>query len=319
VTDVVEPIPGVAASPVRRPARGYLLYLGAAVLFALNGTVAKSLLLAGIEATRLSQLRATFAFLILLGVVAATNRHALRLRRAELPLLLVYGVLGIALTQFLYYLSIERLPIGIALLIEFTAPLVIAIWFRFGLRQPTRPIVWVALVAAIGGLAIVAEAWEGFTLDPLGVAYAIGAMLALVVYFVTADAQVRRPEPRDPVSLTMWGMGAAALAWAVAAPWWSFPFDVFGGTLQLIGNAGPVVPAAALAGWMVVLGTVVPFSLVVLSMQHLRASQASTVGLTEPIIATGIAWVALGEALSPIQIAGAVVVLASVFVAERNR
>jgi drug/metabolite transporter (DMT)-like permease len=63
----------------------------------------------------------------------------------------------------------------------------------------------------------------------------------------------------------------------------------------------------------------VPFPLVVLSMQHLRASQASTVGLTEPIFATGIAWLVLGEALSPIQVAGAAVVLASVLVAERNR
>jgi drug/metabolite transporter (DMT)-like permease len=319
VTDVVEPIPGVEAAVTRRPARGYLLYLGAAVLFALNGTVAKTLLLSGIEATRLSQLRATFAFVILLGVVAVTNRGALRLRRAELPLLLVYGVLGIAMTQFLYYLAIERLPIGIALLIEFTAPLVIAIWFRFGLKQPTKSVVWVALLTAVGGLAIVAEAWEGFTLDPLGVAFAIGAMLALVVYFVTADAQVRRPTPRDPVSLTMWGMGAAALAWAVVAPWWSFPFDAFAGGVPLLGVVGPLVPAASLAGWMVVLGTVVPFSLVVLSMQHLRASQASTVGLTEPIFATGIAWLALGETLSPVQVAGAAVVLASVLVAERNR
>ncbi len=319
MTHVVEPIPGVAAAPTRRPARGYLLYLGAAALFALNGTVAKSLLLAGIEATRLSQFRATFAFLILLGVVAVTNRGALRLRRAETPLLLVYGVLGIALTQFLYYLAIERLPIGITLLIEFTAPLVIAIWFRFGLKHPTRSIVWAALVTAIGGLAIVAEAWKGFTLDPLGVVFAIGAMVALVIYFVTADVQVRQPAPRDPVSLTMWGMGAAALAWAVVAPWWSFPFDDFTGGVQLLGAVGPVVPALGLAGWMVVLGTVVPFSLVVLSMQHLRASQASTVGLTEPIFATVIAWLALGEALSPVQIAGAAVVLASVLVAERNR
>ena len=117
MTDVVEPIPGVEAATTRRPARGYALYLGAAVLFALNGTVAKTLLLSGIEATRLSQLRVTLAFLILLVFVALTNRAALRVRRAEVPLLLVYGVLGIALAQFFYYLSIERLPIGIALLI----------------------------------------------------------------------------------------------------------------------------------------------------------------------------------------------------------
>jgi drug/metabolite transporter (DMT)-like permease len=230
VTDLAEPLPGVAPAKIRHPATGYLLYLGAALLFAINGTVAKSLLLAGFEASVLSQLRATVAFLILLAFVALTNRRALRIRRDEIPLLLVYGVLGIALTQFLYFAAIERLPIGITLLIEFTAPLVIAVWFRAVWKHPTRPIVWAALGTALLGLAIVAEVWEGVTLDPLGVAFAIGAMLALVVYYLSADLQVHRPEARDPVSLTMWGMGAAALFWAIVQPWWGFPFEMLGGS-----------------------------------------------------------------------------------------
>ena len=131
--------------------------------------------------------------------------------------------------------------------------------------------------------------------------------------------QVRRPEARDPISLTMWGMGAAALFWAIVAPWWSFPTDGLAGSLQLFGNGGPMVPAAGLAGWLVVLGTVLPFSLVVISMQHLRASQASVVGMTEPIFATVIAWIVLGESLTPVQIVGAGIVLGSVLVAERSR
>lgn len=319
MTDLAEPLPGVAPARARHPATGYVLYLAAALLFSLNGTVAKTLLLGGMEATRLSQLRATFAFLILLGFVALTNRSALRLRRSEIPLLLVYGILGIALTQYLYFAAIERLPIGIALLIEFTAPLMIAIWFRFGLGHPTKPAVWAALVAALVGLGIVAEVWEGLTLDPIGVAFAVGAALALAVYYVTADMQVQRPSPRDPVSLTMWGMGAAALFWAVVAPWWSFPFEGLAGTLQLFGDTGPAVPAIGLASWMIVLGTVMPFSLVVLSMQHLRASQASVVGMTEPIFATAIAWIVLGEAFTPVQMVGAAIVLGSVLVAELNR
>jgi drug/metabolite transporter (DMT)-like permease len=195
----------------------------------------------------------------------------------------------------------------------------IAVWFRFGLGHPTRPIVWVALVTALLGLAIVAEVWQGLALDPLGVLFAVGAAVALAVYFVTADMAVRRPEPRDAVSLTMWGMGAAALFWALVAPWWTFPLEALAGSLHLFGEAGPEVPAAGLAAWMVVLGTVIPFSLVVLSMQHLRASQASVVGMTEPIFATAIAWLVLGEAFTPVQMAGAAVVLGSVLVAERNR
>jgi drug/metabolite transporter (DMT)-like permease len=319
VTDLAEPLPGVARARNRHAPTGYLLYLAAALLFAFNATVAKTLLLGGIEASHLSQVRATLAFVILLVFVALTNRPALRLRRRELPLLLLYGVLGIALTQFLFYASIERLPIGITLLIEFTSPLVIAIWFRAAWKHPTRPIVWVALCTALAGLAIVAQVWEGLTLDPLGIAFAVGAMLTLSVYYLSADIQVRRPEARDPISLTMWGMGAAALFWAIVQPPWTIPFDAFSGTMQLFGDGGPEVPATALTAWMVVLGTVFPFSLVVVSMHHLRASQASAVGMTEPIFATVIAWIVLGEALAPVQVLGAAIVLGSVLVAELNR
>ncbi len=319
MTELVEPLPGVVPARTRHPVRGYLLYLAAALLFALNGTVAKTLLLGGIEATHLSQVRATLAFVILLAFVALTNRRALRLRRAELPMLLVYGVLGIAATQYLFFASIELLPVGITLLIEFTGPLLIAVWFRVVWKHPTRPIVWVALCTAVAGLAIVAQVWEGLTLDPLGLAFAVGAMLALVVYYLSADIQVQRPDPRDPVSLTMWGMGAAALCWAIIQPPWTFPVDAFAGSMQLFGETGPAVPATVLTAWMVILGTVFPFSLVIVSMQHLRASQASAVGMTEPILATAIAWIVLGEALAPVQVLGAAIVLGSVLVAELNR
>jgi drug/metabolite transporter (DMT)-like permease len=316
VTDLAEPLPGVAPAPRARPARGYVLYVIAATLFALNGTVAKTILLAGVDATRLSELRVTGAFVVLLAFVALTRPAALRLRRGEVPLLLVYGILGIAATQSLYFLSIERLSIGVSLLIEFTAPLMVALWFRFALRHVTRPAVWLGLVLALTGLAVVAEVWQGFTLDPLGAAAAVGAAVALAIYFVTADMQVRGPYGRDPVSLTMWGMGAAALFWAVVQPWWTFPWSSFAGSAPM---GGLVLPIWPLAGYVVLLGTVVPFSLVVLSMQHLRASQASVVGMTEPIIATAIAWLALGEVLSPVQLAGAVVVLGGILLAELNR
>ena len=83
MTDLVEPLPGVTPARVRHAPTGYLLYLGAALLFALNGTVAKTLLLGGIEASDLSQLRATVAFLILFAFVALTQRSALRIRRSS--------------------------------------------------------------------------------------------------------------------------------------------------------------------------------------------------------------------------------------------
>jgi drug/metabolite transporter (DMT)-like permease len=319
VTDLAEPLPGVARAAHSSPLRGYALYLVAAFLFSLNGTVAKTVMANGVDVWRLSELRSTGSFLVLLAVVALTNRPALRLQRGEVPLLLVYGLLGIASTQALYFFSIQRLPIGVSLLIEFTSPLVIALWFHFGLHQRTRPAVWAGLVLALLGLAVVAQVWRGFTLDPLGVAAAVGAMLALVVYFLSADAQVRGPFHRDPVSLTMWGMGAAAASWAIVLPWWGYPWGSLAGTALVEGTGALAWPVPLLVGYVIVLGTVVPFSLVVLSMQHLRASQASVVGMTEPIIATGIAWVVLGEVLSPAQLVGAVMVLGGILLAELNR
>ncbi len=319
MTELAEPLPGVVAATRSRPLRGYSLYLLAAFLFSLNGTVAKTVLANGVDVWRLSQLRSTGAFFVLLAFVAATNRPALRLRRGEIPLLVAYGVLGVAATQALYFLAITRLPISVTLLIEFTAPLAIALWFHFGLHHATKPAVWVGLVMALAGLAIVAQVWDGLTLDPLGVAAAVAAMLALVAYFLSADAQVRGPYRRDPVSLTLWGMGAAALFWAVVQPWWTYPWGSLGGTALVAGTGATVWPVPVLVGYVVLLGTVVPFSLVVLSLQHLRASQASVVGMTEPIMATAIAWVLLGEVLTPAQLVGAAIVLGGILLAELNR
>ena len=319
MSDLAEPLPGVSEAPRRHPARGYALYLIAATLFAFNGTISKSILVSGIDAARLSQLRVTVAFLILLAVVAITRPATLRIRRREIPILLVYGILGIAMTQYLYFVSISRLPVGVALLIEFTAPIMVALWFRFGLHEQTSRRVWLALGLALLGLALVGQVWEGFTLDGLGVIAGFGAAAALAIYYLLADRQVRGPHPRDPVSLTMWGFGAAAVFWAIVQPWWTFPWSELSGDGYPFGAEGAAIPLWVLCSYMIVLGTVVPFWLVVVSLHHIRASQASVVGMTEPLLAIFIAWVALGEALAPVQILGAVIVLAGVLLAERSR
>ena len=299
----------------RRPLLGYATYLVAAALFALNGTVSKYILLEGVPWYRLSQLRVSAAFVILLAIVAITNRSGLRLRRAEIPRIAAYGILGVAVTQSLYFVAILRLPVGVSLLFEFTAPIMVALWFRFVLREPVRDRVFAALVLALVGLGTVAQAWQGLSLDLVGVLAALTAAAALAFYYVEGEKLVVE---RDPVSLTMWGFGAAALMWAVVCPWWSYPFDELHFT-QAFGEGGPVLPAWVYLTSMVVLGTVVPFALVLQSLRHLRATQASVVGMTEPVIASVIAWVFLGEVLTPAQIVGGVVVLTGIVLAETSR
>lgn len=317
MSDVAEPIPGIAPARHPRPVIGYSLYLLAAALFALNGTISKSILLTGIDPSRLSQLRVTGAFLILLVVVALTRPHALRIKRSEYIPLLAYGILGVAMTQYLYFVAIELLPVGIALLIEFTSPIMVALWFHFVLKHHTPRLVWLGLAIALVGLAMVAQVWQGFTLNALGVIAAFGAGAALALYFLVGDSMVQRPSPRDPVSMTMWGFGAASLFWFVVQPWWSFPWAQLTGDGYPLGEGSAGVPIPFLAAYMILLGTVVPFWLIVASLHHIRAANAAVIGMTEPLLATFIAWVALGEVLAPVQIAGAIVVLAGVYLAER--
>ncbi|MDA8435945.1 MAG: EamA family transporter [Actinomycetales bacterium] len=299
----------------RRELLGYLTYLLAASLFALNGTVSKYVLLEGVPWYRLSQFRVSAAFVILVAVVALTNRPALRLRRSEIPRIAAYGILGVAVTQSLYFVAILRLPVGVSLLFEFTAPIMVALWFRFVLREPVRDRVFAALVLALVGLAMVAQAWQGLSLDLIGVLAALTAAAALAFYYVEGEKLVVH---RDPISTTMWGFGAATLFWAVVCPWWTYPFRELSFT-QSFGADGPVLPSWVYLGYMVVLGTVVPFVLVLQSLRHLRATQASVVGMTEPVIASVIAWVFLGEILTPVQIVGGFVVLVGIVLAETSR
>jgi len=312
------PAPPIPPEPTRRqrPAVGYALYLTAALLFGINGTVSKVLLQSVDDAARVSQLRVTAAFLILVVVVAVTNRRALRLRRAELGPVAAYGVLGVAMTQWLYFVAIERMPIGIALLIEFTAPIMVVLWVRFAWHRPVRNTIWIGLALALAGLAMVAEIWSGSTLNPVAVAAAFGAAGSLAVYYLLGETAGRE---RDPISLTMWGFGFAALLWAIALPWWGFPWAALQGSAQPFGPDSTPIPLWLLATSMVVTGTILSFGLVLAAIRHIGAAGASIIGMTEPLIASLVAWVVLDEVLTPIQILGGAVILGGVIVAERAR
>jgi drug/metabolite transporter (DMT)-like permease len=180
--------------------------------------------------------------------------------------------------------------------------------------------VWLALTVALIGLALVAEVWRGFSFEVIGLIAALGAAFALSAHYLITDRQMRQPEPRDPVSLTMWGFGFAALFWVIVQPWWTFPWTELSGTSDAsLGSILGQRPLWVLSGWMIVMGTVVPFWLVVASMRHLRASQASVIGLTEPLLAIVIAWLVLAESLAFVQLVGGALILLGVVLAERSR
>jgi drug/metabolite transporter (DMT)-like permease len=249
--------------------------------------------------------------------VLLVARRTLRVGRGELAFLAVYGIAGLALIQLLYFLSIHRVPIGIALLIQYLAPLLVALWARYVTHEPVRRRVWAALAFALAGLTLVVEIWSGLALDAWGVAAALAGAVAFAAYILMAERAVGR---RDPVSLSLYGFLFAALFWALVQPWWSFPFELVDDDVSLLGNvADRTLPIWTLMAWMIVLGTIVPFWLVVGALRHIAATRVGIVAMLEPVVATIIAFAWLDESLGPVQLVGGGVVLAGILLAQTAR
>jgi drug/metabolite transporter (DMT)-like permease len=288
--------------------------LVAALLFAVNGSVSKLVMGSGLDPLHLVEIRCAAAALIFTALAAARRPSSLTIGRRELGFIAGYGIVGVAMVQWLYFAAISRMPVSISLLIEFTAPLLVALWVRFVRRQPVRPRIWAALALVIAGLALVAQVWSGLTLDGLGLLLSVLAAGSLAAYYLMGEAGLGS---RDSVSLAAWSFGAAALFWALLLPWWRYPFERLVTPVAVPG--GGHLPAWVLVAWVVVLGTVAPFGLVLAGLSRIGATRTGLIGTTEPPLAGLVAWLTLGERLSAVQIAGGVVVLAGILLAETAR
>jgi drug/metabolite transporter (DMT)-like permease len=285
----------------------------AAVLWGINGAVSKTILSTGLSSERLAQLRSLGAALGLLLVVAVYAPSRLRLTRREVPYLVVFGVAGLAFVQWFYFLAIHRLAIGVALLIEYLAPLLVALWAHFIYHQRVRRRIWLALALALGGLGLIVNLFGGAgKLSGTGIVFALGGAIAYMTYVLLAEHAVG---DRDPVSLLGWGFLFASVFWAVLSPWWSFP----GHAVTTHAALGWGLPVWAFAAWMIVLGTIVPFFLLVSALRHLSATSVGIVAMLEPVAGALIAWAWLGESLDGVQLAGAAVVLAAIVLAQTAR
>jgi drug/metabolite transporter (DMT)-like permease len=300
----------------RDDAIGVAMYLCAAFLFAFNGVIAKAALNTGFDPVHLTQLRNAGAMVLLVAYVTIRHRDRFRVTRRELPFLIAYGVIAFTLVQYLYFLTISKLNVGIGTLLAFLAPVLVALWLRFGRKQDVSNRIWLAIGLTVGGLALVAQVWNGFTLDPLGVAAGLMCAVALAIYWLLGESG---QEHRDAVSLTMWGFIFASIAWAVISPWWTFPWSDLTVVAQPFLDGSPGLPVWSLMTWGIVMGTIAPFLLVLGSLRRIGAQRAGIVGTTEPLWAAVIGLALLGETFTGVQAVGGLIVLAGVIVAETSR
>jgi drug/metabolite transporter (DMT)-like permease len=297
--------------------RAEFLLITASMGFALGGVAAKVLREADMDAFRLTQIRSTGAGLILLAFAIIKGKDQLRARKEEIKDLLLFGIIGVAAVTSFYFFAIKYLFVSVALIIEFTASIWIALYLKFVKKKHISPIMWLGIACAFFGLVLVSQIWSGSTLHPLGVAVAFADAFALSYYFITAE---RLTQTRTSLSLMTWGIGVAAIFWAIILPWWTFPFEYLTDSYSLSGNLSEYnAPGWALLLWIVIIGTVIPYLLTVTGIRELSAGTSSVIGMIEPIFAGVIAWIILNEALSGIQLIGCAVVLLGIYLADKAK
>ncbi|MGW4734569.1 EamA family transporter [Streptomyces shenzhenensis] len=291
---------------------GLGLALGSALAFGGSGVAAKPLIEAGLDPLHVVWLRVAGAALVMLPLAV---RHRGLLRRRP-GLLAGFGLLAVAGVQACYFAALSRIPVGVALLVEYLAPALVLGWVRFVQRRPVTRAAALGVVLAAGGLACVVEVWSGLSFDALGLLLALGAACCQVGYFVLSDqGSDAGEEAPDPLGVIAYGLlvGTAVLT-ALARPW-TMDWSVLTGTARMQGGA---VPALALLAWIVLVATVAAYITGVLSVRRLSPPVAGVVACLEAVIATVLAWVLLGEHLSLPQLAGGVIVLVGAFIAQSS-
>lgn len=292
------------------------LVLGA-VAFAFNGVISKLVLTDGLSAWRLTQIRCTGAFAVLLIYVLFQDRKSLKASRQELPWLVAYGVVGFAAVQVGYFIAIARMPISIALIIEFTAPIWIVVYIRFIRKKSVPSMMWISLLLGFCGLLLVGQVWRGLTLNGIGVIAAFVDAFALSAYFLLGEKLVAQ---RSTSSLIVWGLGIASLVWAIFMPVWKFPFQILTNNINLLGTfKSHALPGWILILWIILMGTILPYLLLLAGLRQLSASTSSVIGMLEPVAAGVFAWWWLDEVLTPTQLMGGAVVIAGIILADRVR
>ncbi|MGA4843282.1 EamA family transporter [Streptomyces sp. G45] len=291
---------------------GLGLALVSAFAFGGSGVAAKPLIEAGLDPLHVVWLRITGAALVLLPV-AWRHRNLVRRRPA---LLLGFGLLAVSGVQGFYFAAISRIPVGVALLVEYLGPALVLGWVRFVQRRTVTRSAAVGVVLAVGGLACVVEVWSGLSFDAVGLLLGLGAACCQAGYFVLADQGGDAEDAPDPLGVIAYGLLVGTVVFTLIARPWTMDWRVLGGSADL---EGPAVPAWTLLGWIVLIATVLAYVTGVPAVRKLSPQVAGVVSCLEAVIATVLAWVVLGERLSAPQYAGGALVLMGAFIAQSAR
>ena len=278
----------------------------AAFCWGLNAVFAKGAFEAGIPPARMAEARTAVAGIPLIAYLALRRRDLLIPRRATIGPIVLFG-LGLVAVNWSYYTAIDRIPVGVAISLQDTAPVLVLVGVALISRRSPGWIVWGAGLLTLIGAVLVSGAYNGLRdLDGLGVAAGIGCAIAFGLYLLSAEAAGRRGG--HPATVLAGGFVVASIVWGILLPWWNWPVD------RLV---DPEIALRVLGVGLV--GTLFPFLLVVNALRRLPAAVAGIAATTEPVFAAGLAWLLLNQSLSALQLLGGGLVVGGVALAQFAR
>ncbi|MGV9802354.1 EamA family transporter [Mycobacterium sp. NPDC003449] len=294
---------------------GMLLAVSSALAFGSSGPFAKALMEAGWSPTAAVTARlaggalamAVFASVVRPGWIREAVRHTRTVA--------AYGLVPIAGAQLFYYNAVAHLSVGVALLLEYTAPVLVVGWVWATTRRRPGAMTFAGVALAVAGIMLVLDVFTGAHINVVGVGWGLAAAVCAACYFMMSNEVTTDGEGLHPISLAAGGLiiGSAAVALLGIT-----------GVMPLTFTTNPVVMAGFTTSWVfpvVALGlipTAIAYTLGIFGIARLKPRFASLVGLSEVMFAVLAAWIMLGEALTPVQVVGGAVVLVGLALARQG-
>ena len=301
---------------VRRPAVGAAAVSFAALLFGLNASTVKVIIQTGITSEQLVLFRTTFTAIVAGIVLLLTNRRAFRLEKREIPLMLVYGITGIALMQWSYANAVSLLPISVALLIEYTAIVIVPLVSYFLFKEKLTKKLWLGIALVLSGLAIVSNIWDS-QLNPVGVAWAFMAAICVSIYFLIGE---HTQKTRDSMSTLFYTFLVASIFWLIMNLLNPKEFISLEQSMSLAGNLAMIDwPIWLALIWLGVMGSFIPMWLDYIALGNLSATAVGVIATAETIFASAFAWLWLNESMTTIEVVGGIIVVCGIVIAETSR
>jgi drug/metabolite transporter (DMT)-like permease len=281
-----------------RPFRiGYLFVILAAILWAISGSASKFLFNNGVSPFQLVQLRTTLAVTTLLIWLLIRQPELLKVSRKDLPYFFLLGI-SLASAQFTYLYAISKLQVAAAILLQYQAPIFIALYMVFK-RKKLYPSTVAAIIGAISGCYLVVGAYtmDIFTMNRAGIIVGLCSAVAFAWYSVQSEYGMRNYRPWTVV---FYALLFASIIWNILHP----PLKAF-------------MHSYSSASWWLILyigvfGTILPFGFYILGINLISSTHASITATLEPIAAAFIAYFFLNEIMGKWQIIGAVLVIVSI-------